>query len=363
MHHPGLYASPCRKVYEYRLNFFVSYGIVYILCNTDCVFKDVNHETCGKPDTTNGNLMNLSELLNRRVIFVSGKGGVGKTSVSVLLALLAARMKKKTVLVEMNSSGRIGPVFGSDVVGQEEIPLAPYITGRNLAPMKCFEEYVVKRIRFMRIYKTLFENRYVMNFMNAAPGLDEFLMLDKIHEMEGRFSNKLLSRLKYDLIIVDAPATGHGLSALEVPGYMASGIKMGPLHRQAMNILELLSNKRKTAFCLVTLAEELPVSESEEYVHALKERTKLGFGPMFVNAVMDGVPEVSVKETLPDSVSIFESYYSLAKERGRLNAFYREEIAKRFPGFDKIVIPFQFQGLSEHSLFMPVVNLMEESYL
>ena len=300
--------------------------------------------------------MNLTELLQRRVIFVSGKGGVGKTSISIMLALLAARKQKKTLLVEMNSTGRVPPIFEVPSTGFEEIPLLPYITTINLSPRNCFKEYVMRLLFFTRLYKTFFENKYVNNFLNAAPGLDEFLMFNKITSLEDEFSNQFVSRLKYDLIIIDAPATGHGLSALEVPGFLASGVKIGPLNKQANRILDLLDDRRKTAFCLVTLAEEMPVCESEDYIKALKERTGLGFGPIFVNAIMPQVEAVSVSDSLPANLQIFQNYYNLAKERAQLNQEYLEEINKRFPDFEKIIIPFQFQGLHTSMDFKPLIE-------
>jgi len=112
--------------------------------------------------------MNLKELLDRRIIFVSGKGGVGKTSVSALLALLAAAKQKKTLIIEMNSSGRVAPLFQVNNAGYEEVPLIPYVTSLNLSPRLCFQEYVLKLILFSRLYKAFFENKYVSNFLNAA---------------------------------------------------------------------------------------------------------------------------------------------------------------------------------------------------
>jgi len=304
--------------------------------------------------------MKLTELLNKRLIIVSGKGGVGKTSVSILLAHLAAKAKKKTLIVEMNSTGRIAPIFNIDSLNHKELPMAPYISGINLLPKHCFEEYVIKQIRFKLIYKTFFNNRFVTNFIDAIPGLSPILMLGKIFELEGQFKSKLKSQYAYDLIIVDAPATGHGLSALEVPNVLKSAIKIGPLHKHASNILDLLSDKEKTCFCLVTLAEEMPVNESEEYVDALKQRTHMGFGPLFINAVMPEVKSIKAITKLPSDLDIFWNYYHLAKSRYELNQFYVKEIYKKFPNMNPIIIPFQFHGLNTQKSFQPLIKDLKE---
>lgn len=302
--------------------------------------------------------MELSTLLQKRLIFVSGKGGVGKTTLSVLLALIAARQKKNTLLVEMNTTGRVAPIFDTDSVPHKELPLAPYLSGINLIPRFCFEEYVIKRIRFKTIYNTFFNNTFVNNFIDAVPGLNPILMLGKILELERQIKNRLSDQPQYDLIIVDSPATGHGLSALEVPNVLKSAVKIGPLHHHAVQILDLLGNAEKTVFCLVTLAEELPVAESEEYLQALKERTQLHFGPLFINAVMPQVQTVKLKRKPPEATAIFWKYYELAQRRAELNRFYTDRIEKNFPDLKRIVIPFQFHGLNRHKDFLPLVQAM-----
>ncbi len=305
--------------------------------------------------------MPLNDLFQKRLIFVSGKGGVGKTTVSILLALLAAQHKKKTLLVEMNTSGRVAPVFKCDSLSHEAIALAPYISGINLNPQKCFEEYVLKQIHFKKIYDVFFNNKYVINFIRAVPGLNEILMLGKIYELEKKYKNRALGNREYDLIIVDAPATGHGLSALEVPEVVKSAVKIGPLHKRAQHILDLLGDSGKTRFCLVTLAEEMPVSESREYVCALKERTQLSFGPLFINAVMPGVQKITKinLKKLGSQGKILADYYDLALKRSQLNAFYIEEINKSFSDFNKITVPYQFEGLKELKDFDFIIKNIE----
>jgi anion-transporting ArsA/GET3 family ATPase len=289
--------------------------------------------------------MKLSSLLDRRLVFVSGKGGVGKTTVSLVLATIAARLKKRVLLVEMNSSGRIPLYFGAESAGHDELPLAPYLTAINILPKKCFEEYVLERVRFRALYETIFNNKYVTNFLGATPGLSEILMLGKIAQLEKKTKGRLLGEPCYDLVIVDAPATGHGLSVLEVPKVLESAVKLGPLHAHAVEILALLGDAQKTAFALVTLAEEMPVAESREYIHALREKTHLHFGPIFINAVMPPVGRVKTHVTLSGGLSLYVDYHHLACERAALNQHYIQEIETSFADFDKLILPFSFENL------------------
>lgn len=289
--------------------------------------------------------MQLAELFKKRLIFVSGKGGVGKTTVAVLLGLVAAHAKKRVLIVEMNSSGRVAPIFGSDAAVGEEVALAPYISGLNLSPKRCFEEFVLSQVRFRAIYETFFNNKYVTNFMGATPGLNEILMLGKIWELEREMRSRLFREKQYDLVIVDAAATGHGLSCLEVPNVLESVVKVGPLYKKAHLINELLADTEKTAMCLVTLAEEMPVTESIEYVQALRTRTKLAFGPIFINAIIPEPASVRMPSDVPKSLQVYVDYHRLARERAALQRTYLKVIAEKFADFERIQLPFAFAGL------------------
>jgi len=306
--------------------------------------------------------MDLSDLLKKRVVFVSGKGGCGKTSISVFLALIAEQLEKRVLIIEMDSTDRVAPLFERKKTDHQITEFTPYISAINLSPKLCFEDYAVSIIFFHTLYKAFLDNSYVNNFINAAPGLKEFLMLRKIIEFEDEGKHGFFFKEPtYDLIIVDAPSTGHGLSVLEVPKVLADVTKIGPLYTQAKRISKCLADKEKTAFCVVTLAEEMPVIESEEYVTALKEGTDLNFGPMFINSLMPGVEDIQVEELMPSELVGFLDYHNLSKERHELNQTYLKEIEVRFPEFTKINIDFQFQGLRSHKDFWPLLNFHLES--
>lgn len=305
--------------------------------------------------------MDLSTLLQKRVVFVSGKGGTGKTTVSVLLGLLAAKQKKKTLLVEMNSYGNVSPIFQSKNDSVDEIPLAPYISGINISPKRCLEEYIIKHVKFKSIYKTFFNNKYVSNFLDATPGLSEILMLGKICELEQQIKNKVFSERQYDFIVVDLPATGHGISSLELPHVIISAIKIGPLAKQAKMIIELMSNEALTTFCLVTLAEEMSVTESEEYLKALSTKTDLNFGPIFINSVFPECPKIKKPKVIPDHLEKYWKYHELSLKRYQLNQHHIHQIEEKFPDLSRIILPYQFHPLNEVQDFMPLIQSCEEA--
>lgn len=292
--------------------------------------------------------MQLKELLSKRLIFVSGKGGVGKTTVTILLGLLASSLGKKTLLVEMNSTGRVAPYFTGKPTPADETPMAPNLSAVNLLPKDCFEEYVLMQVRFKAIYDMFFNNKFVTNFLGATPGLNEILLLGKIYDLERKEKPNAAHEKFYDLVIVDAPATGHGLSALEVPHVLQSAVKAGPLHSNAVKMNKLFADAGRTAFCLVTLAEEMPVAETIEYAQGLREKTDLHFGPLFVNAVMPDMPKIKTvpPKKMAEDLGIYWDYYELARSRAKLNREYVREIDESLKEFEKIVLPFAFEGLN-----------------
>lgn len=306
--------------------------------------------------------MKLKELLNKRLIFISGKGGVGKTTVAVLLGLFARHQKKNTILVEMNSSGRIAPLFGTEAKTDHEVPVAPYLSTINITPPSCFEEYVLRHIRFRSIYEILFNNAFVMNFINATPGLAEILMLGKIYDltiMQNHQNNESL----YDTVIVDAPASGHGLSALEVPHIILEAVKIGPLHSTAQKMVGLFSNKSCTALSLVTLAEEMPVNETEELYLRLKGRIDIGLGPVFTNRIVMPPQKISTStlKKIPDTLAVYRNYHELTEKRSRLNAHYVKILHERLPDANFITLPEQFHDISTQQDITPLLSSLKEA--
>ncbi len=309
--------------------------------------------------------MPLSDIFSKRLILLSGKGGVGKTTVAVTLGLAAARLQKRTLLVEMNSTERIAPLFGLGPIGHHEIALSPYLTGINLDPQECFQEYVLMQVRFKTIYNTFFHNRFVSSFLNAVPGLNELLMIGKIYDLERQVKNRLTDEKLYDLIIVDGPATGHGVSTFEVPKIVSEAVKVGPLKTQSENILKLLTDPQKTIFSVVTLPEEMPAVESIELIQMIKDRLNISLGPLFINAFqsvdLDSIEQKTLQKKFPENNSPLYPYFAytrLACERAELNEFYRKELAKKLEGIEQIVLPYLYEESNQTKNFKPLVDTL-----
>lgn len=302
--------------------------------------------------------MSLAKLLKKRLIFISGKGGVGKTTICLVLAAALAEKKKKTLLLELNSLGQIRSFFDVKGDDHQEIALAPYISHINLRPPLCFEEYVLKQIRFKALYKAFLDNKFVTHFTEAVPGLAPILMLGKIHYLLEEVRDDLEGAPLYDNIIVDCPATGHGLSLFEVPHILKAAVKLGPLHHRATEIVNMLGNKSQTVLCPVTLAEEMPVTETIEFIERIQKQTNLPLGPLFINCVWEQLANIKFPKEFPKELTPIKDYYDLVQNRSALNKDNINKLVSQLDHPESFVLPYFKEGLEDYSILKKLLKEM-----
>jgi anion-transporting ArsA/GET3 family ATPase len=226
----------------------------------------------------------MSQLADLRFLIVTGKGGVGKTTVCAAEAVAIAAKGKRVLVAMCNAKERLSMMLGSDIVGNAISPVAPNIWGINLDPEQAIEEYGIMTLKSRYLYKLLFDNKYVRTFLRAVPGMHEWAMLGKAwwHTTEKNSDGSW----KYDVVILDAPATGHGLDMLRVPKVILDVVPPGILRRDAERAIELFRDPKNCAVILVTLPEEMPTSETIELAAALTDELKLPIGRIVVNGVL-----------------------------------------------------------------------------
>jgi anion-transporting ArsA/GET3 family ATPase len=226
----------------------------------------------------------LPELLDRRLLVVTGKGGVGKSTVSAGLALLASRAGKRVLVCEVNAQERVAPMLGAPPSGPEMREVLPNLFTVNVAPRDAMREYGLMVLRFRSIYDAVFENRVVRFFLRAIPSLAELVMLGKIlHEV--RVEER--GRPRWDLVVLDAPATGHAVQLLRTPAALLDTVPPGPLRRDAEWMHALLVDPRTTALSIVTLPEEMPVNEAIDLDAQVRGVLGMPRGALVVNAMPD----------------------------------------------------------------------------
>lgn len=221
-------------------------------------------------------------LLEKRLLIVTGKGGVGKSSVSAALALLAARRGKRVLVCEVNAQERVAPLLGAPPAGPEVRQAAPGISTVNVTPAEAMREYGLMVLRFRTIYDAVFENRVVRFFLRMVPSLAELVMLGKIlHEVRAEEGG----RRRWDLVVLDAPATGHAVQLLRVPAALADTVPGGPLRRDVERMRDLLVDPAVTSLSIVTLPEEMPVSEAIDLDAQVRGVLGIPRGALFLNAM------------------------------------------------------------------------------
>ncbi len=207
----------------------------------------------------------IDRLLDRRIIVVTGKGGVGKTSVSLAIGALAASRGMNTLVCETNGADQICGSWGMHSGGYAITPLAPHLSTMSIRAETAIEEYLMRVLRFRKLYEMVFKNRVMGPFLDAVPGLHDLIQLGKVFDLERERSSVLSGRTRtWDLVVVDAPATGHGISMLTAPRGMMRLTRSGPFHDNARDVAGLIEDPARTAIVLVSLAEELPVFETVE---------------------------------------------------------------------------------------------------
>ena len=225
-----------------------------------------------------------SNLLDHEFLFVCGKGGVGKTTVSAALGLAAASKGKKTLIAMANAKERLSTLLDVPPIGEEVVTVAPNLDAVNMTPTAALREYGLMILKIRALYEAIFENRLVRAFLRGTPGVEAWAMLGKAYfHAVGHGPG---SDGDYDLVILDAPATGHGLDMLRVPQVIVDVAPPGLLRREAERALELLRDPKRSGVVVVTLLEEMPVSETLELHQALSEELKMPVPAVVLNQVL-----------------------------------------------------------------------------
>jgi anion-transporting ArsA/GET3 family ATPase len=224
-----------------------------------------------------------------RVVIVAGKGGVGKTTVTAALARAAARQGRRALIVEVEGKSGLANMFGAEDLGYDEITLADAdeaagtadIRARTLTSDEAMLEYLESH-GMSRVAKRLVSSGAIDTLATAAPGIKDILVLGKVKALERADEGTL--------IVLDAPAAGHAITFLRAAQGLLDAVRVGPIHNQAVEVMELLTDAERCQVVLVTLPEETPVNELVETAFNLEDQVGVALGPVVVNGLYPARP-------------------------------------------------------------------------
>ena len=226
----------------------------------------------------------MPELLDKRLVFVTGKGGVGKSTISIALGLSAAARGKRTIICEVAGQETASRVFRRAQVGFHEVEVADNLWAISLDPDESLREYLLLQLRVRAMRDMLVRSR-IFNYLAAAtPGLKELVTIGKIWEL-AQPSRRVKKAREYDLVIVDAPATGHGVGFLQTPRTFAGIARVGPVHSQAQELDRFVTAHQTTGVAIVSLPEEMPVNESASLEELLTDQIGMAVDRVYMNAL------------------------------------------------------------------------------
>jgi anion-transporting ArsA/GET3 family ATPase len=226
----------------------------------------------------------VAELFDKRLVFVTGKGGVGKSTVALAVGVAAAARGKRSIVCEVGAQETASRMFKRAEVGFHEVEMAPNLWAISIDPDESLREYLLLQLR-VRAMRDLLVRSRIFNYLAAAtPGLKELVTIGKIWEL-AQLDRRVRRAEKYDLVVVDAPATGHGVGFLQTPRTFAGIARVGPVHKQAQELDRYIRDHDATGVAIVALPEEMPVNESESLERQLAGEVGVAVDRVYMNAL------------------------------------------------------------------------------
>lgn len=209
--------------------------------------------------------MPLQELWQRRLLMVTGKGGIGKSLLTAVMGLAASQSGRRVCLVEASHRDQLAPLFGVAPVGHNLTEVRKNLSVINLDPQQNFLDYVVKELRLPSLVDKVLNRPIIQSLMDMLPGISEIMLLGRLYYSIER------SPEPYDLVIYDGFASGHFLNLMTTPDAILEADFAGPVAKETKLVREFLAKKGNAGIVMVTRPESLVVSETLEFLEKLQQ--------------------------------------------------------------------------------------------
>lgn len=285
------------------------------------------------------------ELLAHRYLLFTGKGGVGKSTLTAALAMEAAARGLRPLVVELGHRATMRSVFGVDAVGFTPRPVGHGVHAMSVEMDQAVVEYMAQHMPSRRIARAIAGNQVLERLFRAMPAVGEIATVNALHRLEAE--RDAAGRPRWAPILVDLDATGHALMFLELRQVVAHLMGAGPMRRLVDEMAEAFADPRRTRLNLVTLPDELPVTETLELYARLRDAGSVAFGRVFVNRVP--------RTGLPGHEASVEALRAGAARGGDAELLADAELAARALE-SELAARRQIERLREH-LPVPIVEL------
>ena len=304
----------------------------------------------------------MSPLLDKRLVFVTGKGGVGKSTVATALGMLAARRGRRTIVAELASQRRVQHAFDQSGEHLEEVPLDDGLFAISIDPQNAMEEYL--HVKVGALGAMLSSSRLFAAFAMATPGMRELLSIGKVWEL-AQLQRRTAGADTYDFVVVDAPATGHGLGILRTPRTFAEIARVGPIARQGRMIADTVADRDFTGVVVVSTPEEMAVNETLALGDGLQE-AELALDAVIVNALYPARFDTRDRQRLQAADAVTDSPVARSAVRAALSEHaragaQREQLERLVGAFATapLELPFLFCERLERAQLETLADALE----
>lgn len=283
---------------------------------------------------------------NQRLLFVTGKGGTGKTFLAGILGVRASEHGKKVLLIDAESTGELARHFERNPGGYEPVEVAENISILQIRTDEALSEYLNLNAKIPTWAKLTPLARLIDLISNAAPGVKEILVTGKIcYEMK----RILEGDSEFDVIFVDAPSSGHVVSLLDAPRALSELVKKGMIQAQTQWMQDILSEKENTGVLISCLSDEVVMSETKELVNSINENCKVNIAGIIVNKD-SSLSDQNLKE--------FFSSKKLPKKVQKLLKYYENQTLQGYKAvseFENLNV-FSFPYLNENTSLLRLIR-------